>query len=96
LVVDLDLLGQLKDPVGNLFGGGTTVVTVELDTEIVVGSTRVVGSGEQNSTVRLSRPDHGRSSRGGENGVLTDDQLSDTVTGGDPDDLLNGFGGLDE
>ena len=94
LVVDLDLLGQVVDPVGDLFRCGTTVIAVELDSEIVVGTTGVVRGGEEDSTVSLSRPDHGGHGRGGEDGVLTDDQRRDAVTRSESDDLLDGLGGL--
>lgn len=93
-MVNLDLLGQLVNPVGHLFRGRTSVITVELDSKIVLGATGVVGSGQQDSTVGLSRPDHGRYRRGGEDGVLPDDQGGDAVTRCETDDLLDGFGGL--
>jgi hypothetical protein len=93
-VVNLDLLGQIVDPVGHLLRCGATVVTVELDSEIIIGSTGVMRRSEQDSTVCLSRSDHGGCGGSGENGILSDDEGRDTVSGGDPDDLLDGFGGL--
>ena len=94
LVVNLDLLGQVVNPVGHLLRRRTTVVTVELDPEIVVGSTGVMRRSEQDSTVRLSRSDHGGCGGSGEDGVLSDDEGRDTVSCSDSDDLLDGFGGL--
>jgi hypothetical protein len=94
LVVNVNLLGQLVDPVGNLLRGRSTVVTVELDAEIVVRTTGVVGGGEEDPTVGLSRPDQGGDGRGGEDGVLADDQRGDAVTGSETDDLLDGLRGL--
>ena len=94
LVVNLDLLGQIVNPVGHLLGGRTSVIAVELDSEIVLRSTGVMRRSEQDSTIRLSRSDHGGCCGGREDGVLSYDKGGDTVTGGNPDDLLDGFGGL--
>jgi hypothetical protein len=55
LLVTLDLGSDLVNPVGDFLRGGSTVLTVELDSEIVIGSTGVVGSGQQDPTVVLAR-----------------------------------------
>lgn len=94
LVVNVNLLGQLVNPVGDLLRCRSTVVTVELDPEIVIRTTGVVGGGKEDPTVGLSRPDQGGDGRGGEDGVLADDQRGDAVTGSETDDLLDGLGGL--
>jgi len=49
-LVLLDLGGDLVDVVGEGVGGWTTVLTVELDAEVVLGTTGIVGSGEHNAT----------------------------------------------
>jgi hypothetical protein len=94
LVVNVNLLGQLVNPVGDLLRCRSTVITVELDPDIVVRPTGVVGGGEEDPTVGLSRPDQGGDGWGGEDGVLADDQRGDAVTGSETDDLLDGLGGL--
>lgn len=94
LVVNVNLLGQLVDPVGDLLRRGSTVITVELDAEIVLRPTGIVGGGEEDPTVGLSRPDQGGDGWGGEDRVLADDQRGDAVTGSETDDLLDGLGGL--
>jgi len=52
-----DSLGDLVNPVGDLLGCGSTVGDVELDTEIVVGSTGVVARRQQDTTIGLLLPD---------------------------------------
>ena len=93
-MVNVNLLGQLVNPVGDLLRGRSTVITVELDAEIVLRPTGVVGSGEEDPTVGLSRPDQGGDGWGGEDRVLADDQRGDAVTGSETNNLLNGLGGL--
>lgn len=82
------------DPVGDLLRCRSTVGDVELDTEIVIGSTGVVGSGQQDPTVRLPRSDHGGYSGGGKDGGFTDDEVLDFVTSSESEDLLDDLGGL--
>lgn len=53
------------DPVGDLLGCGSTVGDVELDTEIVVGSTGVVARRQQDTTIGLLLPDQSRYSGSG-------------------------------
>jgi hypothetical protein len=81
------------DLVGNLLRGGSSVGDVELDTEIVVGSTRVVARSQQDTTISLLAPDQSRDSRGGKNRVLTKDNVLDTVTGSELEDDLHGLRG---
>jgi hypothetical protein len=94
LLVTLDLGSDLVNPVGDLLRGGSTVLTIELDSEIVIGSTGVMGSGQQDPTVRLPRSDHGGYSGGGKDGGFTDDEVLDFVTGSESEDLLDDLGRL--
>lgn len=64
------------------------VSRVELDAKVVVRSSRVVRSGQEDTTVGLVGSDDVRGSRGREDRVVADDELGDTVTGGEADDGL--------
>jgi hypothetical protein len=50
-----------------------------------------VRGGEEDTSVGLVRPDDVRDGRGGEDGVVSDDELGDTVSGGETDDGLDGL-----
>ena len=52
-LVAIDGLRDLVNPVGNLFRCRSAVVAVELDTEVIVWASGVVGSGEEDTTIRL-------------------------------------------
>lgn len=54
-----DSLGDLVDLVGDLLWSGSTVGDVELDTEIIVGSTGVVARRQQYTSVGLFAPNQG-------------------------------------
>lgn len=90
-LVAVNCLCDLVDPVGDLFRSGSTVVAVELDTKVVVWTSRVVGSGEEDTTIRLLGTDQGRGRRGGQNSVDTDEQVLDAVTSCETENDLNGF-----
>ena len=88
-LVLLDVLSDLVNLVGDILRSGTTVGSVELNTKVVVGSTRVVRGGKEDTTVSLERADEGRDSWGGDNGVLSDDNVLDTVGSTDAEDDLS-------
>ena len=88
-----DSLGDLVDPVGDFLGCGSTVGDVELDTEIVVGSTGVVARGQQDPTISLLLPDQSRDSGGREDRVLSEDNVLDSITGRKLENDLDGLGG---
>lgn len=90
-LVRLELLGDFVNLVGHVFRCRSTVVAVELDTKVIIGSTGVVGRGEEDTTVRLSGSDQGGCGRGGEDGVFTDQDFLDTVGSRDPQDDLGCF-----
>ena len=58
-----DGLGLLENLVGDVLGSGTTVRHVIFDTKVIVWSTRVVRSGQEDTTISLVLPDNIR--RGG-------------------------------
>lgn len=66
---------------------------VVLDSKVVVGSSGVVRSGQEDTSVGLVRPDDVRDGGSGEDGVVSDDELGDAVTGGETDDGLDGLSG---
>lgn len=83
-------LGELVDLVGHAFRSGTTIFHIVLDTKVIVGSTRVVGSGEENAAGRLVFADNiGRGWRG-EDTVMADDEFGDTVRRCDAENGLDG------
>ena len=75
-----DGLGDLVDPVGDLLWCWSTVGDVELDTEIVIGSTGVVTCRQQDTTIGLFAPDQSGNSRSRKDRILTEDNVFDTVT----------------
>ena len=91
MLVLLDLRGDFVDLVGNILGGRSTVGSVELDTEIVVRSTWVVRGSEEDTTVGLVGSDQGRNGWGGEDSVLANNDVLDTVTGSETEDDLGSF-----
>lgn len=93
-LVRLDLLGNFVNLVGHVLRRRSTVVAVKLDAEIIVGSSRVVRGRKKDTAVRLSGPDQGRGGGRGEDGLFTDEDLLDSVTGSKSEDDLRGFGGL--
>ena len=93
-LVLLDVLGDLVDAVGDVLGSGTTIGSVKLDTKVVVGSTGVVRGGEQDTSVGLERSDQGGDGGGGEDRVLAEDNVLDTVGSGDLEDDLRSLGRL--
>lgn len=54
-----DSLGDLVDPVGDFLWCGSTIGNVELDSEIIIGSTGVMTRREQDTTVGLFASDQG-------------------------------------
>lgn len=82
------------DLVCDLFGSWSSVGGVELDTKVGVGSTGVVRGGQEDTTVRLVLSDESGDGRCGENGVLADDHLGDSVGSSNSQDDLHGFGRL--
>lgn len=90
-LVSLQRLCNLKDLVGDSLRGRSTVVDVELDTEIRGG---VVTGSQENPSVRLPRPDDVGCSWSRKDSALTDDELLDSVTGCDLDDFLDRFGNI--
>ena len=91
LFVLFDILGDLVDLVCDILWSWSTVRSVELDTEIIVWSSWIVRSGQQDTSVGLEGSNQGRDSRGGQDGVLTNDDVLDTVTGSELKDDLRGF-----
>ena len=81
------------NPVGDLLGCGSTVGDIELDTEIVVGSTGVVARRQQNTTIGLLLPNQSRDSGGREDRVLSEDNVLDSITGRKLENDLDSFGG---
>lgn len=82
------------DLVGNILGSWSTVGSVEFDTEIVVRSTWVVRGGQEDTSVGLVGTDQSGDGRGGENSILTHDDVLDTVTGADTENDLSSLWGL--
>lgn len=88
-----DGFGDLVNPVGDLLRCRSTIGNVELDTEIVIGSTGVMTCRQQNTTIGLLASDQSRDSWGGEDRVFAEDNVFDSITGGKLENDLNGFGG---
>jgi len=91
-LVLLDGLGDLVDRVGHSLRRRSTVLHVVLDSEVGVGSSGVVRGSEEDTTGSLAVTDDMRDGGGGEDAVLSDDELRDAVTGGELDDLLDDLG----
>ena len=91
LLVLLDVSGDVVDLVGDILRSRSTVGSVELDTKVVVRSTWVVRRGKEDTTIGLVRSNQGGDGRGGEDRVLTDDDVLDTVTGSETENDLGSF-----
>lgn len=82
------------DGVGHILGGRSTIGSVELDTKVIIGTTWVVGSSEENTTISLEGSDKCRASGGGEDGVLAENDVLDAVGSTDTEDNLGCLGRL--
>ena len=91
-LVGRDRLRLLKDLVRHVLWGWTTVRDVVFDTKIRVGASRVVRGGKEDTTIGLVLANNVRCSGGGEDRVLANDELSDTIGRTDLEDGLNGLG----
>ena len=80
----------LEDPVCDILGRRATVRHIVFDTKIVIGSTRIVARGQENTAVCLVLADNIGSRRSRENSVSADDKLLNTVGGGNLENLLDG------
>lgn len=81
-----DLFGLVKDLLSDALDRWSTVLSVEFDTEIFLWTTWVVTGREHNTTeaviwtiILIKLSNHGRDSWSGEEAVLTDVNLSDSV-----------------
>ncbi len=88
-----DSLRLFEDLVRDILRSRPAVRDVVLDTEIRVGSSRVVTGSKKNTTVRLVLADDVRGSGGREDGVLADDELRNTVSRTDLQNCLDGLRG---
>lgn len=91
-LVASDRLRLFKNLVGHALWCRTTVRDIVFDTEIIVGTSRIVTSSEEDTTVSLILADDVRGRRGGKDGILADDELGDTIGRTDLQDSLHGFG----
>lgn len=76
------------DSIGHILGGRSTIGSVELDTKVIIGTTGVVRSSEEDTTIGLEGSNKGRTSGGGENGVLAENDVLDAVGSTDTEDNL--------
>ena len=92
-VVRANGLGPLENFIRNRLGSGPAIRDVVFDTEVIIRSSRVVRSGQQYATIGLVLPDDVRRCWSGQDRILSDDELLDTIARSEFDDGLNrGFG----
>lgn len=82
------------DRIGHILGGRSTIGSVELDTKVIIGTTGVVRSSEEDTTIGLEGSNKGRTSGGGEDGVLAENDVLDAVGSTDTEDNLGSLGRL--
>lgn len=83
------------DSIGHILGGRSTIGSVELDTKVIIGTTGVVRSSEEDTTIGLEGSNKGRTSGGGENGILAENDVLDAVGSTDTEDNLGSLGRLE-
>ena len=86
------LPGHLEDLVGDGFGGRATVGEIILDAEIILGASRVVTGRQENPARSLALANNMTGGRCGQDTVLADQELLDSVRGANLCDCLDDFG----
>lgn len=82
------------DSIGHILGGRSTIGSVEFDTKVIIRTTGVVRSSEEDTAIGLEGSNKGRTSGGGEDGVLAENDVLDAVGRTDTEDNLGSLGRL--
>ena len=77
--VACDRLSLLVHLESEIVLGRSSIGNIIFDSKVSVGTTRSVTGRQQNSTSGLIFTDHVRCSRSGKNGILSDDELFNTI-----------------
>jgi len=83
-------LRLLEDPICHVLRGRASVGHIVLDTKVVIGSTRIVACGKEDTAIGLVLADDVGGCRGRENSVSANDELLDPVGSGNLENLLDG------
>ena len=71
--------------------GRSSIRNIIFDSKVSVGTTRSVTGRQQNSTSGFILTDHVRRRRGGKNGILSDNELSNAICRANFENRLYGF-----
>lgn len=82
-------LRTLVDFIRHIFGCRPTVRYVVFDAEVIVRSSGIVAGCQENATICLVLSDNVRGCRGGQNSVLSDNELANTIRRADLEDRLH-------
>lgn len=88
-----DSLGLFIDLISDVLRCGATIRHVVFDAEVVVGAPWVVTGGQEDTTVGLVLPDDVGGSGGGEDGVLSNDELFHSIGRADLENRLDSLRG---
>lgn len=92
-LVGRDRLCDIVDLVSDVLRSRSAIRHVVLDSEIVVGATRVMARSEQDTAGRLVLANDIRGSGGREDTILANEEFRDAVGGGDAQDDVHGRNG---